>query len=117
MVHGDLATLEEWTSVLRIAKMYFFDDHRELAIARLAQIGGPVDRIVLAREFDIPGWLEEGFFELCIRPGSLTLEEGDRLGMKDVIKIADLRQRARYTNLGWHHDVIRATIRQELRTL
>ena len=55
------------------------------------------------------------FIILARGPSASIQEEGDRLGMKDVIKIADLRQRTRYTNLSWHHDVIKATIRQELR--
>ncbi|OSD00806.1 hypothetical protein PYCCODRAFT_1436867 [Trametes coccinea BRFM310] len=92
---GDLTTLEDWKSVLRIAHRYMFMEHRGLAIERLKTLCTPVDRIILSREYDIEGWLEGAYYELCMRDEALNLEEGTRLGMADVIAISGLRQLVR----------------------
>ena len=62
---GDLSTTEEWTSVLALATQWEFADYRRLAIARLAQLASPVDRILLGRRYDIPEWLSTAYLELC----------------------------------------------------
>ncbi|RDX51134.1 hypothetical protein OH76DRAFT_1401907 [Lentinus brumalis] len=117
VVTGDLSTLEDWISVLALATKYEFEAHRALAIERLSRLGSPTDRLVLAREYDIPGWLEEAYYLICIREDALTLEEGHRLGMEDVIALADLRQRIR-AHVPWgytlHEPTVRATIRAKL---
>ena len=93
METGDVVTLDDWTSVLRVAKRFVFDAHYRLAISRLAQVATPIDLIALAREYDIPGWLEDAYFLVCTREEALTLEEGLRLGMADVIGLSELRHR------------------------
>ncbi|KAI0756345.1 hypothetical protein C8Q80DRAFT_1090969 [Daedaleopsis nitida] len=115
---GDLTTLEHWTSVLALATKWEFEAHRALAIDRLSRLGSPADRIVLARAYDIPNWLEEAYYHLCVREEALTLEEGLKLGMEDVIVLAELRQRIRAHGLSWgyqlHEGTVRNTIRQKL---
>ncbi|GBE77564.1 hypothetical protein SCP_0104420 [Sparassis crispa] len=93
--NGDLATVDEWTSVLALASKFGFDEFRELAVARLSQIATPVDRIMLSRAYDMTGWLIPAYAELCKRDESLTLQEGLRLGMKDVIMLSHIRQTIR----------------------
>ncbi|KAI0828850.1 hypothetical protein BC628DRAFT_1417249 [Trametes gibbosa] len=106
VVHSDLTTLEEWTSVLRIAHMYDFKKHSMLAAEQLHTLVTPVDRLLLSREFDIPEWLEPAYYDLGAREATLTYEEGMRLGMAEVIFIADLRQRVRFmTARGLGHHV------------
>ncbi|OCH86099.1 hypothetical protein OBBRIDRAFT_738647 [Obba rivulosa] len=95
MVNGDLKTVEEWSSVLALATKFQFDDQRELAIARLAQLATPIDRICLGRQHDVREWLESAYFQLCMRDQALTLEEGNKLGMVDVILLSELRQSIR----------------------
>ena len=70
-------------------------DYRRLAIARLAQLASPVDRILLGRRYDIPEWLGTAYLELCTRDDALSYEEGVRLGMHDVILLSDIRQSVR----------------------
>ena len=110
VVTGDLSTLDEWTSVLALATKWEFDAHRALAI----------DRIVLARTYDIPNWLDEEYYRLCVREEALTLEEGRRLGMEDVILLAELRQRVRAHAWGYtmplHETSVRHTNRARLAT-
>ena len=92
---GDLSTTEEWTSVLALATQWEFADYRRLAIARLSQLASPVDRILLGRCYDIPEWLSTAYLELCTRDDPLSYEEGERLGMRDVILLSDIRQSVR----------------------
>ncbi len=116
MASGDLTTLDEWTSVLRLTHLYEFEAHRALAVQRLTTLAPPIDRILLSRKYGIPEWLEDAYYELCIREPSLTLAEGERLGMPEVILIADLRQtirmNARVHGIPEHY--VRGTIRQRL---
>lgn len=92
---GDLSTTEEWTSVLALATKWEFADYRQLAIARLAQLASPVDRILLGRRYDVPEWLAAAYLELCTRDDALSYDEGVRLGMHDVILLSDIRQSVR----------------------
>ncbi|KAI8990696.1 hypothetical protein BD414DRAFT_484523 [Trametes punicea] len=119
IVQGDITTLEEWTSVLQIAHRYEFEEHRKLAVGRLEGIATPIDRILLSRAYDIPEWLETAYYELCVREESLSLGEGTRLGMADVILISDLRQRIRGspTPFRMPEQHIRWTIRSKLHAL
>ncbi|KAI0368865.1 hypothetical protein BV20DRAFT_968647 [Pilatotrama ljubarskyi] len=119
VVSGDLSTLDEWTSVLRLAHRYEFEQHRTLAIERLERLATPIDRILLARMYDITHWLQEAYYDLCVREEALTYDEGVRLGMADVILLADLRQRIRgpVMRSHMHEQYIRSTIRSKLHAL
>jgi hypothetical protein len=56
-------------------------------------IASPIDKIVLGRKHDIEEWLGDAYEAVCVRDEPLTLEDGMRLGMEDVIKISATRQR------------------------
>ncbi|KAI0652508.1 hypothetical protein C8Q79DRAFT_1005697 [Trametes meyenii] len=118
IVTGDLTTLDEWTSVLRIAHRYEFEAYVKLAVERIDKLASPVERILLARRYDIPAWLEQAYFALCVREASLTLDEGTHLGMEDVILISDLRQRIRgpQGRFAFAEQHVRWTIRSCLHT-
>ena len=56
----------------------------------------PVDKIVLAQEFDINGhWLLGAYTALCERPEPLTISEGARLGLETAMRVAQLREQLR----------------------
>ncbi|EIW64163.1 uncharacterized protein TRAVEDRAFT_158128 [Trametes versicolor FP-101664 SS1] len=115
VVSGDLSTLEQWTSVLRLTHIYEFEAHHALAVKRLAVLAPPIDRLLLSRQYDVPEWLEDAYYELCIREPSLTLEEGARLGLPEVVRIADLRQAIRVSaRVHFPEHYIRGAIRQRL---
>ncbi|KAI0640072.1 hypothetical protein C8Q77DRAFT_1214404 [Trametes polyzona] len=117
VISGDLSTLDEWTSVLRLAHMYEFEGHRTLAIERLKTLATPIDRILLAREYLIDGWLEDAYTELCMREEPLTLDEGVRLGVEDVVRLADIRQSVRATyRIVPKEQHIRTLVRYQLST-
>jgi hypothetical protein len=90
-----LASLEEWTSVLHLASKWTFHTLRTQAIERLSTLATPVDKVILGRKYRVNGWLTEAYAMLCTRPESLSLDEGDRMTMEDVIKISEARQAIR----------------------
>ena len=86
-IHSTLAspypetkTVEEWTSILRLATKWNFLSLRELAIERLFEITSPIDKIILSHTFHLPKWLPLAYARLCKRNAPLTIEEGRRLG-------------------------------------
>ena len=52
-----------------------------------------MDRIRLAREFDIPSWEEPAYLELCERDEPLTMVEAEVLGLKVVLYVGVVRER------------------------
>jgi hypothetical protein len=62
-----------------------------MAIAKLAALAGPVNRIVLARAYVITYWLPRAYQTLCERTEWLFDDEGYCLGIENVLKIARAR--------------------------
>ena len=75
-----MKTVEDWTSILRLATKWNFLSLRELAVERLLAITSPIDKVVLSHTFDLPKWLPLAYAQLCERAKPLTAEEGKRLG-------------------------------------
>jgi hypothetical protein len=86
-----LSSRDDWTGVLRLAHNWGFPGIRTLAVSQLADITTPVDRIVLARSFDIDEWLQDAYEAVCTQASPPTDEECRRLGFEDVIGIVEAR--------------------------
>ncbi|KZP25201.1 hypothetical protein FIBSPDRAFT_734545 [Athelia psychrophila] len=86
------STADEWSSILPLADKWIFESIRVLAIAQLAPIASPIDKIVLGRRYGVNEWLPGAYGTVCVRPTALTLDEGRRLGIDDVIRINTIRQ-------------------------
>lgn len=72
--HGyDLKTTEDWESVLRLATRWKFKNIRVLAIGKLDVLATPLQKLVMARAFDVTKWLQPSLVALCMRPGPSTL--------------------------------------------
>ncbi|KZP06388.1 hypothetical protein FIBSPDRAFT_689712, partial [Athelia psychrophila] len=63
-----------------------------LAIDKLTASAIPVDKIVLGRRYGISDWLPGAYEAVCTRADPLTVEEGMKLGVEDIIKISAARQ-------------------------
>ena len=56
----------------------------------------PIDKIILAQEFDIGGrWLLGAYTALCERAEPLSISEGTRLGLETAMRVAQLREQLR----------------------
>ncbi|KAF7979223.1 hypothetical protein HWV62_43178 [Athelia sp. TMB] len=84
-------TTQQWASILLLADKWGFESIRLLAIDCLAT-AAPVDKIVLGRRYRIAAWLPGAYNAVCTREAPLTVEEGIRLGVEDVVRIAAARQ-------------------------
>ncbi|KZP19786.1 hypothetical protein FIBSPDRAFT_862262 [Athelia psychrophila] len=85
-------TTAQWTSVLHLAAKWGFESVQLLAIDNLAATAIPVDKIVLGRRYGISDWLAGAYEAVCTRADPLTVEEGMKLGVEDIIKISAARQ-------------------------
>ncbi|KAF7970472.1 hypothetical protein HWV62_33891 [Athelia sp. TMB] len=90
--HPTEKTTPQWTSILHLAAKWEFESIKWLAIDNLTANAVPVDKIVLGRRYGISEWLPGAYEAVCMRETSLTVEEGIKLGVEDVVKISAARQ-------------------------
>ncbi|KIJ63369.1 hypothetical protein HYDPIDRAFT_65515, partial [Hydnomerulius pinastri MD-312] len=85
--------LEEWSSVLKLATLWEFEGIRRAAIGALPKCPiTPVDKLVLAREYNIKEWLLPAINELVQRPNPIGVEDVARLGLDFALKILAVRE-------------------------
>ena len=96
-MHGDTPrSLEDWTRLLSISHQFGIEKIRNRAITALEDMGlGPVERIVLAVNHDIPAWLKPAYVDLCQRKEPLREDEARKLGWSTTVKLACARERLR----------------------
>ncbi|KAF8829498.1 hypothetical protein HHX47_DHR3001174 [Lentinula edodes] len=88
----EIQTVEEWISVLNVTSALGMEDIRTLAMKRILKDASPVDRIMLASYYDIDSQiLVAAFEELCMRSQPLTEEEGKKVGVEGLIKLARMK--------------------------
>ncbi|KDQ63981.1 hypothetical protein JAAARDRAFT_27659 [Jaapia argillacea MUCL 33604] len=89
----DLSTSDEWISVLKLSHIWEFDTIKGLAIQALDKFDlDPVDKTVLARDYDIPGWLLLTFNAIAQRGRGLDMSDLERLGIDWVLRLARVRE-------------------------
>lgn len=77
-----------------MATRYDYPALRTFAIDKLEKASlSAVERIRLAREFDIPSWEEPAYVELCERDEHLTMAEAEVLGLEAVLNVGIVRER------------------------
>ncbi|CAE6469556.1 unnamed protein product [Rhizoctonia solani] len=80
-------------SSLRIATAYEFPELRKFSIDRLESASlCALQRIQLAREFDLTAWDESAFLELATREEPITKEEARELGFEKFEELAKARE-------------------------
>lgn len=85
----------EWLSVLHLAHELQFSAARLLAVQEIFQYLSAIDKIVLGLRYDVPQWLLGAYVEVCQRDALLSLEEGERLGVRNIIAINQARHAIR----------------------
>ncbi|KDQ55738.1 hypothetical protein JAAARDRAFT_97906, partial [Jaapia argillacea MUCL 33604] len=88
---ADLGTTD-WFSVFTIASDWSFNAIRDLAITELTILTSPLQKVWYSRKYDIPGWEFDSYKILCTQSEPLTEEEGECLGLKEVIIIGGIRE-------------------------
>jgi hypothetical protein len=90
--HPTAKTTPQWTSILHLAAKWGFESIQLLAIDKLTATAIPVDKIVLGRRYGIADWLPGAYEAVCTRADPLTVDEGKKLGVENIIKISAARQ-------------------------
>ncbi|KAJ7464530.1 hypothetical protein FB451DRAFT_1263750 [Mycena latifolia] len=87
---------EEWISVLKLSTLWRFLDARDLAIQQLTERGGlgSVERILLARQYDVAPWLRLGYTELARREEGISLEDAEKIGWETTVRLYHTREAA-----------------------
>ncbi|KAI5890033.1 uncharacterized protein SCHCODRAFT_02669241 [Schizophyllum commune H4-8] len=107
----DITTVDEWTSILRLATRWAVVGLRDLAIEEIKPKATPFDKVVIAREFELgQDWLLPAFVDICERPQWLNRVEAERLGLPTVVEIGRIREDARISGPTFDvHAAVRAT--------
>lgn len=87
---------DTWLVILTLATRWGFESMRELAVRQLERIAlGPIDKIALYKEHKIDGrLLIPSYIELCKSPTLPSFNDGERLTMETVLRLAAARERA-----------------------
>jgi hypothetical protein len=87
-----LSTVDELASALRIAHNWGFASIHTLMSHSLFSVASSIDKVVFGHEFGLDEWLLDAYVDLCTRDEGLSLQQAERLGLSDVVKIWNLRQ-------------------------
>ncbi|KAJ7020613.1 hypothetical protein C8F04DRAFT_290901 [Mycena alexandri] len=87
---------EDWISVLKLSTQWYFLDARELAIQQLTNRTdiGSVERILLARQYDVATWLRMGYTDLARREEGISLEDAAKIGWETTVRLYQTREAA-----------------------
>jgi hypothetical protein len=102
ILHRDFFTPEitSLSSFISLASLALRFDFNSIRLSCLQQISllsiPPVDKILLGRLHCLPEWLESGYVELCVRNEAVSLDEGGRLGLGDVLEVGVIRDSIRF---------------------
>ncbi|KAJ7250472.1 hypothetical protein B0H12DRAFT_1234360 [Mycena haematopus] len=79
----------EWISVLKLSTQWYFLSARNFAIRQLDSRSdmGSVERILLARQYDIAAWLREGYDDLVNRKHGISVEEAVKIGLETTVRL------------------------------
>ncbi|KAF8483648.1 hypothetical protein DFH94DRAFT_319337 [Russula ochroleuca] len=91
------ATVEEWTSILKLAHQWDFVGVKSLAIRELEQIKiHPLQKISIYHSYGIDRCLlQAAYTAFAIRDEPITIEEGQELGLETVVQLARARELVR----------------------
>ncbi|KAF9075509.1 hypothetical protein BDP27DRAFT_1037695 [Rhodocollybia butyracea] len=91
----EIRSVEEWDSVLKVVTTLGMKDIQDLAATEILKIATPVDRIVLAKKYEIHNglrdWTIPAFRELCTMSQPLSEAEGNRIGVEGLIDLAKMK--------------------------
>jgi hypothetical protein len=94
------ATVEEWTSILKLAHQWDFIEVKALAIRELENLRIPaLQKIVIYQTYEVDKkYLQAAFTALAVRDEPISVEEGRELGLETALQLARAREAARAPN-------------------
>jgi len=87
----------EWSTILQLAHRWSFPEVKALVVRELEKMEmTAIDRIVLYQKYECDeNLLVTRFAAVCAREEPITVEEGERLGIKTAMKLTLARERLR----------------------
>jgi len=91
------ASIDEWSSILKLAYTWDFIEVKELAIRGLESLGVPaLQKVALYQTYDVDrNLLQAAYTALTVRDEPITIEEGRELGLETALQVARAREIAR----------------------
>lgn len=104
--------MEKWIEILALAQRWTFKEVEQLCIRELEKLSiPPVDKIKIYQDYKLDtSLLLVSFAQLTIRPDTLSLEEGLKLGIETTLRIMRARELARGTNSGTKPSAVQVQI-------
>ncbi|KAL5531811.1 hypothetical protein ACEPAF_5374 [Sanghuangporus sanghuang] len=84
-------TVPKWAAIAQISEELQIYSVRAAAVSNVLNSASPSQLIALARKHYLPACYIEGFRQLCQRESSMTLKEGEEIGLATTIKVAYAR--------------------------
>ncbi|KDQ18964.1 hypothetical protein BOTBODRAFT_184771 [Botryobasidium botryosum FD-172 SS1] len=93
LFHAPTRTVESWRRLLSLSKRLQFADIFDAAVAALdCSDMDSIQRLQLARQYNIREWRFRGFLDLSLRRRPLTVAEGKTLGGADTVRACLARE-------------------------
>ena len=91
-------TLDQWTSVLKLAALWDMADVKADAIQRMTPLLEklPAIQVKLSCEHDVEEWLLPGLNRLAQGEGPLNTDDAASIGLDYAVKVMALREECRY---------------------
>jgi hypothetical protein len=91
------ASIEEWTSILKLAHIWDFIEVKELAIRGLEALQIPaLQKIALYQTYEVDrNLLQAAFTALTVRDEPIAVEEGREIGLETALQVTLARETAR----------------------
>ncbi|KAF6751637.1 hypothetical protein DFP72DRAFT_1012155 [Ephemerocybe angulata] len=84
---------EEGSDRATISTRFDFEMVRRLAMDALElRVPDPIERILIARKYELDEWLYSAYLQLCLREAALNEDEGNQLGMRTTVLLAKSRE-------------------------
>jgi hypothetical protein len=104
-----LKTLDEWTSVFKLAALWDMEDGKAEAIQKMTPLleKQPAKQVKLSVEHGVVEWLVPGLNQLVQRAEPLNKDDIDLIGLDYALQIMTLREDCRYDSDSGSWDVQR----------
>ena len=87
---------DDWCNLLSISHRYECEGARKRSIKEISKLGSPVtdvDKITMAKKFEVEEWLVPACVGLVEREDPLTFAEADKLGLEMTVLVTKAREK------------------------
>jgi hypothetical protein len=89
------ASAKKWSSIISLSHKWQFETMSQVAFQAylLLEEVKPLDKILMRQKYDFPRkMIHKAYLEICTRHQPLTVEEGEKIGLEMLARIALTRE-------------------------